>query len=187
LIWLTGKRAAPAALESLAGAERRLALARARRERLHGYGAVATTAIVLATVGIAYAREIAPKTLPAPEMLMSEGGFVGVPLSALEDGRLHRFGYTVLDRTVRFLALKTADGKVRTALDACKICGSFGYVQEDSQLICLNCSAEINPLTVGAGGGCNPIPLESEVSLEAVRVRAAALEDQAPLFAAKGE
>ncbi len=184
LIWLTGTKRLPAAMESLGAAERRLALARAQRERWSGAGAIATTVIVLATVGMAYAREVAPKHLPPPEMLQPDGDAVNVPLSALADGTLHRFGVALGDRTVRFLALKTADGRARVALDACKICGAFGYAQEHHHLICLNCAAAINSATLGVGGGCNPIPLESEVTATAIRVRLAALRQEAHRFAA---
>lgn len=182
LIWLTGTKRPPVPAESLAGAERRLAVARVRRERWSGVGAIATTIIVLAAVGVAYAREVAPKYLPPPEMLQPEGDAVSVPLSALADGTLHRFGVVVGDRTVRFLAMKTADGHVRVALDACKICGAFGYAQEHHELICLNCAAAINPATLGVSGGCNPIPLESEVTATAIRIRLAALQPEARLF-----
>ena len=51
--------------------------------------------------------------------------------------------------------------KIATALDACEICGSQGYVQESPAIICLNCSADINPGTIGESGGCNPIQLHS--------------------------
>lgn len=183
LIWLTRSKGPATAGEALGSAERRLALARARHERWSGIGAVAATLVVLAAVGVAYAREIAPKHLSPPEMLQPEGEFVSVPLAALADGTLHRFGVLVGDRTVRFLALKTADGRIRVALDACKICGAFGYAQEQHQLICLNCAAAINPVTLGVGGGCNPIPLESEITATAIRVRLAALQPEARLFA----
>jgi FTR1 family protein len=190
LIWLTGtKRPQPAPClpagrpASLGAAERRLAVARAQRERWSGVGAVAMTVIVLAAVGVAYAREVAPKHLPPPEMLQLDGEAASVPLSAVADGTLHRFGVVVGDRTVRFLALKSADGRVRVALDACKICGAFGYAQGQHQLICLNCAATINPATLGVGGGCNPIPLESELTSTAIRVHPAALRQDAHLFA----
>lgn len=184
LIRLTGRKKPQAAAESAGSVEERLVLARARRERFYARGATVTTMIVLAAVGMVYAREIVPKKLPLPEMLQAEDGRVGAPLSALEDGKLHRFGVAVGGQTVRFLALKTSDGKVRTALDACKICGAFGYIEEKGALVCLNCVAEINPLTVGEAGGCNPIPLESERTASALHVSVAALEKEAHRFAA---
>ena len=183
-IWLSGTRKMATTTGGMAAAERRLALAATRRERFYGYGAIVTTLIVLAAVGVVYAREVMPKKLPAPEIIAREGDGISVPLTSLDDGNLHRFGFVSGGSTVRFLAMKGSDGKVRTALDACAICGSFGYIQEARNLICLNCGAEINPLTLGIGGGCNPIPLESEVMPTALRIRVGALEKEARLFAA---
>jgi YHS domain-containing protein len=100
---------------------------------------------------------------------------------------LHRFGFVSSAKLVRFLAMKTADGKIQTALDACEICGSFGYGQEGKNLVCLNCAAEINPLTMGAGGGCNPIPLPSEVTNNVLCIAAGELEKAARLFPAANQ
>jgi FTR1 family protein len=187
-IWFSrgARRPAPVA-DALPAAERRLALAAARREKFYGYGAIVTTLLVLSAIGVLYAREVVPKKLPAPELIAAENELVTVPFSKIEDGHLHRFGFVTGGRTVRFLVLKGADGKIRTGMDACAICGSFGYVEEEKNLICLNCSAEINPLTLGSRGGCNPIPLEAELTAAAVRIRVAALEKEAHAFAAAGE
>ena len=142
------------------------------------------TNIVLASVTVVYAREVKPKKLPPPEPVHAENGVVNIPLSALEDGALHRYGFASTNRTVRFLALKTAEGKIHTALDACEICGAFGYLQEGPNLICLNCAAEINPLTVGRAGGCNPVPLEADLSAAELRVNVSTLNGEAHRFPA---
>lgn len=180
-IWLTRATPSPA-VDSVTAAEQRLALAVARRETFYRYGAIITTLLVLAAVGVVYAREAMPKKVPLPEPVTAENGRVTLPLSKLADGQLHRLGFLSGNKVVRFLAMKTADGKIQTALDACEICGSFGYVQEGKNLVCLNCAAEINPLTMGAGGGCNPIPLPSEVTNNVARVAVSELEKAAHLF-----
>ena len=181
-IWISGLNKSSLVTKGLTEAERRLALARAARERFYGFGAIVSALIVLAILGMAYAREVTPKKLSSPEPVHAEDGVVSIQLSALEDGKLHRYGFASGNRTVRLLALKTADGKIRTALDACEICGTFGYLQDGPHLFCLNCVAEINPLTVGQAGGCNPIPLESEASATTLRVPVAALEKEAHRF-----
>lgn len=183
-IWISGLKRPALATEGLAEAQRRLALARAARERFYGYGAILSTLIVLASVTVVYAREAAPKKLAPPEPVHAENGTVSIELSALDDGKLHRYGYGSGNRIVRFLAIKTADGKIHTALDACEICGAFGYLQDGPNLICLNCVAEINPLTVGQAGGCNPVPLDAEVSATLLKVRASALDHEAYRFPA---
>ncbi|ODU25447.1 MAG: hypothetical protein ABS95_00080 [Verrucomicrobia bacterium SCN 57-15] len=183
-VWISGLKKPALVTEGLAEAERRLALARAARERFYGYGAILSAVLVLASVTVVYAHEAMPKKLPPPEPIHAENGVVKIELSVLDDGKLHRYGFASSNSTVRFLALKTADGKIHTALDACEICGAFGYVQDGPNLICLNCVAEINPLTVGQAGGCNPVPLEAELSATALNVRTAALEKEAHRFPA---
>jgi FTR1 family protein len=184
LVWISGLKKSALVTAGLAEAERRLVLARAARERFYGYGAILSALVVLALVTVVYAREVKPKKLPPPEPVHAENGVVNIPLSALEDGNLHRYGFASTNRTVRFLVLKTTDGKIHTALDACEICGAFGYLQEGPNLICLNCVAEINPLTVGQPGGCNPVPLEAQMSTTELRVPVATLEKEAHRFPA---
>lgn len=181
-IWLSRGPQPSSTSVLLSGAEQRLAFARARREKFYSYGAIATTLVALAAIGVVYAREAMPKKAPPPELVTAEGGWVNLPFASLEDGQLHRLGFLSGNKLVRFLAMKTTDGRIRTALDACEICGPFGYLQEGKNLVCLNCAAEINPLTLEVGGGCNPRPLPSEVTASTVRVAMSELEKAAPLF-----
>jgi high-affinity iron transporter len=185
-IWLSKKRGADEPAAALSVADERLATARARRERFYRYGAVVSSFLVLIPVGIVYAMESMPKEVPAPEAVSRKGDAVTVPVEKLEGGKLQRYGVVLDGRLVRFLALKTADGKYRTAMDACEMCGAFGYIQDEKSgnLICLNCGAEINPLTVGHEGGCNPIPLKSKLESSTLRVTIGDLEKEAHRFAA---
>lgn len=180
-IWMTGRpETLPEGGDS--AAEQRLAAARIRRTRFYRYGATGSALLVLVAIGVLYAREAMPATVPPPEPVTRAGSIVALPLEKLRDGRLHRLGFLTGGRLVRFLAMQTADGRVRTALDACEICGALGYIQEGDNLVCLNCAAGINPMTLNRGGGCNPIPLVSAVVDGQVRIAVAALEEAAPLF-----
>jgi high-affinity iron transporter len=185
-IWLSRSRT-PAATEMATAAEVRLAVAASRREKFYRYGAIATSLLVLTAVGVVYAADSLPKKAPAPEMVVAQKGWITVPVSKLVEGQLNRLGLVVSNKLVRFLILKTTDGRVHTALDACNICGSFGYVRQGKNLVCLNCGAEINPMTLGMGGGCNPIPLPSEVTNNAVRIAVSELNKSASLFPAAGQ
>lgn len=184
-IWLSKGRLEENPVDGISDAEKRLIKARARRERNYRYGAVISTLVVLVLVGIVYAREVMPKDAPPPESVSIENDAVVCPLQKLEDGKLHHFGLQIGGKMVRFLAMKTSDGKYRTALDACKICGAFGYIQKGKNLVCLNCSAEINPLTLGNSGGCNPIPLESTVTTDQLQILLKTLEKENSLFTAQ--
>ncbi len=183
-IWLTKKRENVEPAASLSGVEERLAASRAKKDRFYRFGAVMSSFLVLISVGVVYAMEAMPKHVPAPEPIEREGAAVIVPLDKLEDGKLHRFGIMLDGRMVRFLVMKTADGKYRATMDACEICGAFGYIhnEKSGNLVCLNCGAEIAPNTLGNSGGCNPIPLESRVVSSGLSVAVRDLEKEAHRF-----
>lgn len=184
-IWLTREPFAKQMSQGISEVEQRLAKAKARQERNYRHGAVVCALAVLFFVSVVYAQELMPKTVPLPEPAVIEGHFVAVPLEKLADGKLHRMSHPVGGHVVRFLAIKTADGKYRTGLDACRICGDFGYIQEGQNLLCLNCAAEIAPSTLGHPGGCNPLPLESSVKDGKLLIPLEALEEQASQFHAQ--
>jgi uncharacterized membrane protein len=50
-----------------------------------------------------------------------------------------------------------------TALDACMICGTAGYRQDGSNVICRNCASAIYIPTIGEAGGCNPVGVPSHI------------------------
>jgi uncharacterized membrane protein len=99
------------------------------------------------------------------------------------DGRARFYSYTTgAGQAIRFFVMKSADGVVRAAMDACIVCyrQRLGYRQDGDQMICNKCgqafaSNRINVVT----GGCNPVPLDREVSAGQVIVRAASLEQNA--------
>lgn len=184
-VWLSRKSQERKTMDTASVGEKRLLVAKTKRERQYRYGAVISALVALLFVGIVYARELMPKQVPSPESVMTERDSVVVPLEKLEDGKLHRLGLLSEGQLVRFLAMKTPDGKYRTGFDACKICGAFGYIQEGENLVCLNCVAEIPPSTLGNPGGCNPIPLENEVKNGKLLIPIKALMSEAPRFSAQ--
>lgn len=157
----------PIELPAADPAQRRLALAAARSERLGvaALGVVSGIAVVALLVHWMYSSRTVE--LSPPVLLAARDGSVRVPLAEVEDGNLHRYAVDVDGVLVRFLVMKRENEPPAVALDACEICGSFGYYQEGPHVICRNCVAEINPLSIGQEGGCNPIPLrEPEARLE---------------------
>jgi len=52
--------------------------------------------------------------------------------------------------------------------DACSICGPVGFQKNGQMVVCKNCSAPVNPQSVGEPGGCNPIPLKSSTLGDAI-------------------
>jgi len=97
------------------------------------------------------------------------------PISRFADGRLQRFSFSQDDKTLRFFVVRLTPDKLGVAFDACENCGDQGYYQEGAVIFCLNCVAEINPATIGLGGGCNPIPLSHHARTDTLYIAIADL------------
>lgn len=163
-------------------AERRKALWGARRERLWMVSVYATSFlfIVLITAEFIYAKSVSALS-PATQVSFVNGA-ISIPLSQVSDGDLHRYAAREDGTEVRFLLYQKPDGKVAAVFDACEICGSVGFFKGPNGLVCKNCSSPINAQSVGTPGGCNPIPLRSTVSGEAIVIQEADLRARVKLF-----
>ena len=86
-----------------------------------------------------------------------------VPVDAVIDGHMHRFGYEVDGHLVRFIIVLKQEGTTNygVGLDACDICGEAGYFEnKDGQIVCKKCNVVMNRTTIGMKGGCNPIIID---------------------------
>jgi uncharacterized membrane protein len=161
------KRRQPAALPD-SPAERRKARWSARRERLWMASVYASSFlfIVMVTAEFIYAKSVSALS-PATEVSFVNGQ-VSIPLAQVSDGDLHRFEATENGVAIRFWLYQKPDGKVATVFDACQICGPVGFYKGPNGVVCKNCAAPINGQSVGMAGGCNPVPLKSEQTSQAV-------------------
>ena len=184
MILFEAKRRQPAPLPE-SPAQRRKVLWTARRERLWMASVYASSFlfIFLVTAEFIYAKSA---NAMSPATLVSfVNGAARIPLSQIADGDLHRFEATENGQEIRFWLYQKPDGKVATVFDACEICGPVGFTKGPNGIVCRNCAAPINGQSVGTAGGCNPIPLKSEQSAEAVIVRESDLAAGARYFQAK--
>ncbi len=184
MIWSEMRRRVPEpepAGENPAEARKVRAAAQSQRRWSLAAGTGAVGLLACLSAGIVYSN--APRELTPATPVVAKDGLVRLPVPAKDDAVLHRYALDVDGVPVRFFLLRTSDGKLRTAVDACEICGAYGYVQEGTQVICLNCTAEINPLSIGKPGGCNPIPLEAEIGATEVVIAAKALAAERAPFA----
>lgn len=116
----------------------------------------------------------------------ASGADLNVPAATFDDGAAHFYRYTATSgRDVRFFVMRSKDGTVRAALDACTVCfaDKRGYRQSGDAMVCNKCSKAfpsnaINDVT----GGCNPLPLDRTVQGDRVIVAAAGLERGAAYF-----
>lgn len=180
MILFESRGRAEAKIEAASAAEQRKAAWSARRERLWS-SAVYISAfvfIMLVTAEFIYAKSTTALS-PATEISLSNGKAT-IPTSDMHEGDLRRYTVTIDGNTLRFLLYKKPDGKVAAVLDACAICGDAGFYNSGRQgITCKNCSAPVNPQTVGEGGGCNPIPFEATNDGSSVTVMANALRTAA--------
>jgi hypothetical protein len=102
---------------------------------------------------------------------------VTYPASTFSNGKARFYTYKTEDgATIRYFLLKSSDGVIRAAFDACDVCWSEdkGYVQKDDFMICKNCgkrflSTKVNVVT----GGCNPSALDRTVQSDNVVIQVA--------------
>ncbi len=167
---------------SESAAEKRKAQWTVRRERLWMFAVFASSFvfILLVTAEFIYAKSVNALS-PATEVSFSDA-LVRIPLAQVSDGGLHRFAAREGETEVRFLLYQKPDGKVVGIFDACEICGSVGFFKGQNGLVCKNCASPINSQSVGTPGGCNPVPLSSSASGDAIVIREADLAARARLF-----
>jgi high-affinity iron transporter len=182
MILFEWRRRAPLAGPASRAAQRKAAWS-ARRERLWMASVYASSFlfILLVTAQFVYARSVSALS-PATWVGFQDGKIV-IPLAQVADGDLHRYAAEVKGVPVRFLLYRKPDGQVATVYDACEICGAVGFYKTSTEIICKNCAAPINPLSVGQPGGCNPIPLKATVTADAVEITQSDLAAQAQYFA----
>jgi uncharacterized membrane protein len=89
------------------------------------------------------------------------------PVSLFDDGKAHHFQHRTDDGvTVRYFILKSSDGIIRAAFDACDVCwqAGKGYSQEGDYMVCRNCGRQFASVLVNeVKGGCNPAPLNRTI------------------------
>lgn len=129
--------------------------------------------IMLVSVGLAISSASAfkvPFVGGNAKQISPQDGMLQVPIKDISDGKAHFFKVKADDGVmVTFFTLKSRDGVIRAAIDACDVCykAGKGYVQSGDFMICENCgqrfaSNKINVLK----GGCNPAPLNRVVKGE---------------------
>ncbi len=118
---------------------------------------LAVNALSLTVLRFYAGREV---PLSPPENYTIADGAAVIPLSDLEDDRLHRYEYkSESGIMMRFIAIKKSEGSYGVCLDACDICGPSGYFERKGQVVCKLCDVVMNRGTIGFPGGCNPVPL----------------------------
>lgn len=141
--------------------------------------------IVINVFSLTYLRAYSGREiqLSEPEEYEIEGDMIVIPLSELEDMKLHRYQYTASDGVhMRFFLIKKSQGSYGVVLDACEICGPSGYYERGNDVICKLCDVIMNRGTIGFKGGCNPIPIPYIVHDEKIKINMQDLDANSFVF-----
>ncbi len=92
---------------------------------------------------------------------------VTYPVKQFADGKARHFTYRIPDGiTIKYFIVRSSDGVIRAAFDACDVCwpSGKGYYQEGDYMVCRNCGKRFVSVKVNEEkGGCNPAPLRRTV------------------------
>ena len=114
------------------------------------------------------------------------GADITLPLATFADGQARFYKYvTAAGQDVRFFVMKSADGVIRAAYDACDVCyrERKGYQQKGDDMVCINCGRHFSSTSINnVEGGCNPAPLPRAIQGDQVVITAAAVAAGASYF-----
>lgn len=151
-----------------------------RNHARKGFGALLLAVVLFGATG-------------APALAAAKGAAapdVSHQANMFDNGKARHFEYKTDDGvTVKYFVMKSSDGVIRAAFDACDVCWreGKGYVQKDDVMLCRNCgrrfpSARINEVS----GGCNPAPLTRKMEGGKVIIKAEHIMEGKRYFAFKG-
>jgi uncharacterized membrane protein len=106
-----------------------------------------------------------PQAAPAA-VAAAVGETVSVPAAMFDDGKARYFEHKDGGITIRYFVIKSSDGVIRAAFDACDVCwpAGKGYTQDGDFMVCGNCGQRFQSTRVNeVKGGCNPSPLDRRV------------------------
>ncbi len=104
----------------------------------------------------------------------ADANLVTFPAAMFADGKARHFEHRNGNHTIRFFVLKSSDGIIRAAFDACDVCwpAGKGYYQEGDYMVCRNCGRRFASVLVNeVKGGCNPAPLNRAMQGEQVVIQ----------------
>ena len=89
------------------------------------------------------------------------------PVSLFAEGKAKHFEFKSDNGiTIKYFVLKSSDGVIRAAFDACDVCwpSGKGYYQEQDNMVCRNCGKRFASVKINeVKGGCNPAPLSRKI------------------------
>ena len=149
--------------------------------------------ILISAVGAAY--YITDTGSPAPSQSAvaanpTSSDVIKYPVSMFTDGKARHFEFAASNLTIRYFILKSADGVIRAAFDACDVCwpAGKGYYQEGDDMVCRNCGRRFESVKINeVKGGCNPAPLNRSIQGDQLVIKAEDILQGQTYFNFKGK
>lgn len=138
----------------------------AKQEKKSGKGIWVVVAVACVGAFLAVTFIVKPASTDSGKFVKATNGNISIPVASVSDGKAHYFSHDVDGKTVDYFLLKSKDGQIRAALDACDVCYKSlkGYRQEGDFMVCNNCGQKFRSDQINIiKGGCNPAPLTREV------------------------
>ncbi len=123
--------------------------------------------------------------IPYPLVEADEAGWIRWSVSSFDDDEALYYTVMLQDQPIEFFVLKSADGVVRSAFNACDVCyrSLKGYRQEGQLMVCNNCGSQFPTDQINVvRGGCNPSPLERSIQNEVLFIHIDAITAGAVYF-----
>jgi uncharacterized membrane protein len=106
--------------------------------------------------------------------------------SDFADGKAKYYSYkTPQGLDIRYFLLKSSDGVIRAAFDACDTCWAAGkgYRQDGDFMVCNNCGLRFSSVKINEiKGGCNPAPLTRASSGDKIIVKVKDIVEQGSFY-----
>ena len=152
------------------------------RPRIHLRRAMSAAAGILALAGMLVslsATQGAAAANPATE--------VAYLVKDFQNGDARFYSYPAGNGvTIKYFILKSSDGVIRAAFDACDVCfeAGKGYTQKGDFMVCNNCGRRFASIRVNeVTGGCNPGALKREIKGDKVVLKVKDIQEGKQYFA----
>jgi uncharacterized membrane protein len=129
-------------------------------------------------------------TSTASAPISSNATLATFPAGLFEDGQARHFEHSDGNLTIRYFILKSSDGIIRAAFDACDVCwpAGKGYFQDGDYMVCRNCGRKFASILVNeVKGGCNPAPLNRTIQDGTVTIQIKDIMDGKKYFDFSGK
>lgn len=126
----------------------------------------ATLSSILIIIAIIFLINNSSQIISAKVNKTTTDKFIKYSIKIFNNGKALHFEEIIDNVKVRYFIVKSKDGVIRAALDACDVCwrANMGYVQQNDEMICRNCGRKFNIKNINiVSGGCNPVPLKRTI------------------------